>query len=183
MGMINHQAGLPQNATGSTEVMLALHEIGIGSINQVLLPQNSSSPREVNFMAKPKPSVAHDYSETQSTPTASHNGTSILECYNTTFNVFPTVTVSGTNIGRAASANSAISQQTPNQVQSLPHANEDEYKTQLSTALASRNEGACRNGRLRVGRWTSDEKVLFLYGLRKFGKGRWKKISLYVPGR
>lgn len=24
----------------------------------------------------------------------------------------------------------------------------------------------------RVGRWTLDEKILFLYGLRKFGKGR-----------
>lgn len=35
----------------------------------------------------------------------------------------------------------------------------------------------------RVGRWTLDEKLLFLYGLQKFGKGRWKKISLYVPGR
>lgn len=35
----------------------------------------------------------------------------------------------------------------------------------------------------RIGRWTLDEKVLFLYGLQKFGKGRWKKISLYVPGR
>jgi Myb-like DNA-binding domain len=35
----------------------------------------------------------------------------------------------------------------------------------------------------RFGRWTADEKILFLYGLNKFGKGRWKKISLYVPGR
>ena len=39
------------------------------------------------------------------------------------------------------------------------------------------------SGRLRVGRWTLDEKVLFLYGLKKFGKGRWKKISFYVPDR
>jgi Myb-like DNA-binding domain len=35
----------------------------------------------------------------------------------------------------------------------------------------------------RVGRWTLDEKILFLYGLQKFGKGQWKKISAYVPGR
>jgi hypothetical protein len=35
----------------------------------------------------------------------------------------------------------------------------------------------------RVGRWTLDEKILFLYGLQEFGKGHWKKISAYVPGR
>jgi hypothetical protein len=35
----------------------------------------------------------------------------------------------------------------------------------------------------RVGRWTLDEKILFLFGLQKFGKGRWKKISTYVPQR
>lgn len=41
---------------------------------------------------------------------------------------------------------------------------------------------ASRSGE-RVGRWTLDEKILFLYGLQKFGKGQWKKISAYVPGR
>jgi hypothetical protein len=35
----------------------------------------------------------------------------------------------------------------------------------------------------KVGRWTLDEKILFLYGLQKFGKGHWKKISMYVPDR
>lgn len=35
----------------------------------------------------------------------------------------------------------------------------------------------------RIGRWSLDEKVLFLYGLRKFGKGRWKKMSVYLPNR
>ena len=35
----------------------------------------------------------------------------------------------------------------------------------------------------RHGRWTLDEKLLFLYGLQQFGKGRWKKISAYVPHR
>jgi hypothetical protein len=35
----------------------------------------------------------------------------------------------------------------------------------------------------RTGRWSLDEKILFLYGLRKFGKGRWKKISFYLPHR
>mmetsp|Transcript_34688 Transcript_34688/g.81806 ORF Transcript_34688/g.81806 Transcript_34688/m.81806 type:complete len:276 (+) Transcript_34688:67-894(+) len=36
---------------------------------------------------------------------------------------------------------------------------------------------------LRTGRWTPDEKILFLYGLRMFGKGRWKKMSVYLPQR
>jgi len=35
----------------------------------------------------------------------------------------------------------------------------------------------------RTGRWSLDEKILFLYGLRKFGKGRWKKMSVYLPNR
>jgi len=36
---------------------------------------------------------------------------------------------------------------------------------------------------LRTGRWGSDEKLLFLYGLKRFGKGRWKKMSIYLPHR
>ena len=36
---------------------------------------------------------------------------------------------------------------------------------------------------LRTGRWTPNEKILFLYGLRMFGKGRWKKMSVYLPQR
>ncbi|CAJ1966993.1 unnamed protein product [Cylindrotheca closterium] len=35
----------------------------------------------------------------------------------------------------------------------------------------------------RTGRWTPDEKILFLYGLKRFGKGRWKKMSIYLPHR
>ena len=35
----------------------------------------------------------------------------------------------------------------------------------------------------RSGRWSLDEKILFLFGLQKFGKGHWKKISMYVPDR
>mmetsp|Transcript_22366 Transcript_22366/g.53218 ORF Transcript_22366/g.53218 Transcript_22366/m.53218 type:complete len:237 (+) Transcript_22366:171-881(+) len=40
-----------------------------------------------------------------------------------------------------------------------------------------------RNPPLRTGRWTPNEKILFLYGLRMFGKGRWKKMSVYLPQR
>jgi hypothetical protein len=35
----------------------------------------------------------------------------------------------------------------------------------------------------RSGRWTLDEKVLFLYGLQKYGRGKWKYIQSYCPGR
>lgn len=35
----------------------------------------------------------------------------------------------------------------------------------------------------RCGRWSQDEKLMFLYGLSLFGKGRWKKIHAYVPDR
>jgi hypothetical protein len=35
----------------------------------------------------------------------------------------------------------------------------------------------------RKGRWTLDEKVLFLHGLKTYGKGRWKKISIFLPHR
>ena len=35
----------------------------------------------------------------------------------------------------------------------------------------------------RTGRWTPEEKILFLYGLKRFGKGRWKKMSIYLPYR
>jgi hypothetical protein len=38
-------------------------------------------------------------------------------------------------------------------------------------------------GNNKTGRWSLDEKILFLYGLRKFGKGRWKKIGAYIPHR
>jgi hypothetical protein len=45
----------------------------------------------------------------------------------------------------------------------------------------SSNDGSLKEGAerqrnstvKRTGRWTLDEKILFLYGLRKFGKGRY----------
>lgn len=33
------------------------------------------------------------------------------------------------------------------------------------------------------GRWSHEEKLLFLHGLKRFGKGRWKKMSVYLPHR
>jgi len=35
----------------------------------------------------------------------------------------------------------------------------------------------------RSGRWTPDEKLLFLHGLHIFGRGRWKKIRQFLPTR
>ena len=39
------------------------------------------------------------------------------------------------------------------------------------------------SGPYRTGRWTLDEKLLFLYSLRKFGRGKWKLTSQYLPQR
>jgi hypothetical protein len=36
---------------------------------------------------------------------------------------------------------------------------------------------------IRKGRWSPEEKILFLHGLRLFGKGRWKKIRHFLPMR
>jgi SHAQKYF class myb-like DNA-binding protein len=35
----------------------------------------------------------------------------------------------------------------------------------------------------RSGRWTPDEKLLFLHGLKIYGRGRWKKIRHFLPTR
>lgn len=48
-------------------------------------------------------------------------------------------------------------------------------------ALRIAEEAAAQASRL--GRWSLDEKIMFLYGLSLYGKGRWKKIHAYVPDR
>jgi hypothetical protein len=53
-----------------------------------------------------------------------------------------------------------------------------EPMARLSTPPSAASEQAQRSGR-----WTPDEKILFLYGLKRFGKGRWKKMSIYLPHR
>jgi hypothetical protein len=55
--------------------------------------------------------------------------------------------------------------------------------TMDTTTTVSSRKASDRNPSHRTGRWTLDEKVLFLYGLQKFGKGRWKKMSVYLPNR
>lgn len=62
-------------------------------------------------------------------------------------------------------------------------ANEEDTATTVTTAALSSSKSSERNPSHRTGRWTLDEKILFLYGLQKFGKGRWKKMSVYLPNR
>lgn len=35
----------------------------------------------------------------------------------------------------------------------------------------------------KTGRWTKKERLTFLIGLRRYGKGKWKKISTMIPTR
>lgn len=35
----------------------------------------------------------------------------------------------------------------------------------------------------RTGRWSNEERLLFLKGMRRFGAGQWKEIGLYVTSR
>jgi hypothetical protein len=58
----------------------------------------------------------------------------------------------------------------------------DDSMMDTTTTVSSR-KGSDRSPSHRTGRWTLDEKVLFLYGLQMFGKGRWKKMSVYLPNR
>jgi hypothetical protein len=63
---------------------------------------------------------------------------------------------------------------------------EVQHELQLQSAVKhqqSSHKKSARKSSQKVGRWTLDEKILFLYGLRKFGKGRWKKISVFLPDR
>lgn len=54
---------------------------------------------------------------------------------------------------------------------------------QTHTSSPAGPEQILKPAKNRTGRWSLDEKILFLFGLRKFGKGRWKKISIYLPDR
>lgn len=56
------------------------------------------------------------------------------------------------------------------------------YSTSTIAAGASTNAPKCSRSS-RSGRWTPDEKLLFLHGLHIFGRGRWKKIRQFLPTR
>ena len=62
--------------------------------------------------------------------------------------------------------------------------NSDSSPPSKNTAVSAAAAAALtQSGTHRTGRWTPDEKILFLYGLKRFGKGRWKKMSIYLPHR
>lgn len=72
--------------------------------------------------------------------------------------------------------------ETPNVVDDCEGENSRSGQAPLQPSQQAR--GASPTGPAqRTGRWTPDEKILFLYGLKRFGKGRWKKMSIYLPHR
>ena len=44
-------------------------------------------------------------------------------------------------------------------------------------SLQKNQQGKC------TGRWSPEEKLLFLHGLKQFGRGRWKNIQMFLPTR
>mmetsp|Transcript_40666 Transcript_40666/g.85435 ORF Transcript_40666/g.85435 Transcript_40666/m.85435 type:complete len:155 (-) Transcript_40666:144-608(-) len=38
-------------------------------------------------------------------------------------------------------------------------------------------------GAVKSGRWTDSERRIFLEGLKKFGRGKWKEIATLIPSR
>jgi hypothetical protein len=54
---------------------------------------------------------------------------------------------------------------------------------ETSTKKRALSERSSSPDSQRSGRWSPDEKLLFLHGLKVFGKGRWKKIRTFLPTR
>ena len=61
----------------------------------------------------------------------------------------------------------------------------DSEESEQTTPTISTKRAASKRSKpaQRSGRWTPDEKILFLYGLKRYGKGRWKKMSTFLPHR
>lgn len=57
--------------------------------------------------------------------------------------------------------------------------------TSAEPQVAATPQRSPRGPRLpqKIGRWSLDEKILFLYGLKMYGKGRWKRMSKFLPDR
>ena len=56
-------------------------------------------------------------------------------------------------------------------------------RSQASPVPVAEDNEETPGSKSRMGRWSLDEKIMFLYGLSLYGKGRWKKIHAYVPDR
>uniref|UniRef100_A0A7S1Y5C3 HTH myb-type domain-containing protein n=1 Tax=Grammatophora oceanica TaxID=210454 RepID=A0A7S1Y5C3_9STRA len=52
-----------------------------------------------------------------------------------------------------------------------------------ASATHSPSNNTTSSSNSRLGRWTPDEKLLFLHGLSIYGKGKWKKIRQFLPSR
>jgi hypothetical protein len=50
-------------------------------------------------------------------------------------------------------------------------------------AAPSENTVTPTSPTFKHGRWSPEEKLLFLHGLQLFGRGRWKKIRTFLPLR
>mmetsp|Transcript_34842 Transcript_34842/g.74271 ORF Transcript_34842/g.74271 Transcript_34842/m.74271 type:complete len:172 (+) Transcript_34842:140-655(+) len=46
-----------------------------------------------------------------------------------------------------------------------------------------RNKPSVKPGGVKSGRWTDSERRMFLKGLKKFGRGKWKEIATLIPTR
>lgn len=47
----------------------------------------------------------------------------------------------------------------------------------------SKRKKKARRKDFHKGRWSEEEKLLFLVGIRKYGKGKWKEIASVLPSR
>jgi Myb-like DNA-binding domain len=69
------------------------------------------------------------------------------------------------------------------------HSSSNSKRNHPSSSQQQEGDGSCCNSRMtsrfssRSGRWTPEEKLLFLHGLRLYGRGRWKKIRQFLPTR
>jgi hypothetical protein len=65
---------------------------------------------------------------------------------------------------------------------SLVGKNSQSSGSQLVVPRQNRREASKQNA-YRQGAWTTDERLLFLKGLRKHGVGRWKEIGTVLTTR
>ena len=62
--------------------------------------------------------------------------------------------------------------------------NDNDAKQRNVASISEDVEGEETNeGKYNTGRWARSEKKLFLEGLRRYGKGRWKQIGKVVKTR
>jgi len=88
-----------------------------------------------------------------------------------------------TDYRKESAAIQCISESSNTDPSSSTQAVKDDAKSGDGSNYKAKPDSSNGGPPFRTGRWTPDEKILFLYGLRMFGKGRWKKMSVYLPQR